>query len=117
MFQECATDSNIWLVKLKKENTPFIYKFTLPAGVVEDEKRVNSFWNHKVKRLVIPIEEPLDHVEVEEEQSLHFSKADLFGDDVVDELMQAESDFEVMKARGDLKGQSTRISPDIYKKH
>ena len=30
MFQECASDSNIWLVKLKSNMVPKIYKIELP---------------------------------------------------------------------------------------
>ena len=68
MFQECSTDSNIWLVKFKKKDVPIIYKIELPKHIVKDPKRVNSFWEPTIKKMVVPIDEPLDHVEVEDEQ-------------------------------------------------
>ena len=121
MFQECATDRHIWLVKLKSEATPFIYKIALPAGVVEDPKRVNSFWNVEKKRLVIPIEEPLDHVEVDDEQgpgnNLLRSIIELTSKEgrTTETMAKSErEEYEMMHDRGELKGKTRKITPKMF---
>ena len=121
MFQECATDRHIWLVKLKPDSTPFIYKIALPTDVVEDPKKVNTFWNAKKKRMVIPIEEPLDHLEVDDEQGpgnnllrtlVEMTKQD---ERTVEKLAMSEMDeYKMMRDRGELKGKSVKISPKMF---
>ena len=61
MFQERSSDPHIWLVKMYRDKQSHIFKINMPAGVMEDESKVNSYFDQSLNRLVIPVEKPLDH--------------------------------------------------------
>ena len=46
----------MWIVKLKDATAPFLYSLRLPPGVVEDVDRVNTFFDERLNRFVIPKE-------------------------------------------------------------
>ena len=71
--------------------------------------------------MVIPIEEPLDHVEVDDEQGpgnnllrtlVEMTKQD---ERTVEKLAMSEMDeYKMMRDRGELKGKSVKISPKMF---
>ena len=67
MFQESASDSDIWLVKLKRNQTSFVYRLTMPPGVIDLHLKMNSYFDEKLHRLVIPTEKSVYNGEDEKD--------------------------------------------------
>ena len=59
IFQEEANSNDIWLVKLYEEQRPILYKFTLPASVLDGEGKgahINSYFDPATNSFKVPPE-------------------------------------------------------------